>query len=232
MQNTTTTPTCEPSENTDGTKKVTVGPDVTNDASTNMVYSVSHNVTNMGLISYFNVASSTSSQNGSAKMIGGEQVDNTPVNVVPISYAIKLSLTSSTMANLWKFEANMPKDVDYDVWLPLTSVHEFSSSEDVDSVLREGPWVIRGIPIFLNKWSPSVSLLKEELSHVPVGVRFHDVPLVAYTSDGLSLMATKIGNPMMLDSYTNFMCLESWGRETMQYFRLKSMLVMILVIIL
>ncbi|GKC62757.1 zinc knuckle CX2CX4HX4C containing protein [Tanacetum coccineum] len=51
----------------------------------------------------------------------------------------------------------------------------FSSSEGVDSVLRDGPWMIREIPIFLNKWSPTVSLLKEELSRVPVWVKFHDV---------------------------------------------------------
>ncbi|GJR84548.1 ESKIMO 1-like protein [Tanacetum coccineum] len=38
--------------------------------------------------------------------------------------------------------------------------------------------------------------------------------LVAYTSDGLRLIATKIRFPMMLDSYTNSMCLESWGRSS------------------
>ncbi|GKD76674.1 zinc knuckle CX2CX4HX4C containing protein, partial [Tanacetum coccineum] len=73
--------------------------------------------------------------------------------------------------------------------------------------------MIRRVPIFLNKWSPSVSLLKEELSRVPVWVKFHDVPLVAYTSDGLSLIATKNCTPMMLDSYNNSMCLESYGRS-------------------
>ncbi|GKC22238.1 zinc knuckle CX2CX4HX4C containing protein [Tanacetum coccineum] len=91
---------------------------------------------------------------------------------------------------------------------------KFSSTEGVDSVLRDGPWMIRGVPIFLNKWSPSVSLLKEDLSHVPVWVKFHDVSFVAYTSDGLSLIATKIDTPMMLNSYTNSMCLESWGKST------------------
>ncbi|GKE13693.1 chalcone--flavonone isomerase, partial [Tanacetum coccineum] len=59
-----------------------------------------------------------------------------------------------------------------------------------------------------------VYLLKEELSHVPIWVKFHDVLLVVYTSDGLSFIATKIGTPMMLDSYTNSMCLESWGRRS------------------
>nr|GEU59277.1 hypothetical protein [Tanacetum cinerariifolium] len=75
--------------------------------------------------------------------------------------------------------------------------------DDVDSVLRDGSWMIRRVPIFLNKWSPSVSLLKEELSRVSVWLKFHDVPFVAYTSDGLSLDASEIGTPMMLDAFTN-----------------------------
>nr|GEW38314.1 hypothetical protein [Tanacetum cinerariifolium] len=62
-----------------------------------------------------------------------------------------------------------------------------------NNVLRDGPWMIRGVPIFLHKWSPSVSLLEEELSCVPVWVKFHNVSLVAYTLDGLSLIAMKIG---------------------------------------
>ncbi|GKC02715.1 primary amine oxidase-like protein [Tanacetum coccineum] len=118
-------------------------------------------------------------------------------NDTPSSYANKPGPTSVTKANLRKLKANVPNDADYDVWLPLALVHEFSSIEGVDSVLRNGPRMIRGIPIFLNKWSPSASLLKEELSRVTVWVKFHDVPLVAYTSDGLILIATKIGTPMI-----------------------------------
>ncbi|GJY72420.1 chalcone--flavonone isomerase [Tanacetum coccineum] len=73
---------------------------------------------------------------------------------------------------------------------------KFACIEGVESVLRNVPWMIHGIPIFHNKWSPSVSLLKEELSHVPVWVKFHDVPLVASTSDRLRLMANKIVKKM------------------------------------
>ncbi|GJT24220.1 hypothetical protein Tco_0894157 [Tanacetum coccineum] len=36
--------------------------------------------------------------------------------------------------------------------------------------------------------------------------------LYGYFVDGLSVMATKLSNPIMLDSYTGFMCLQSWGR--------------------
>ncbi|GJS54484.1 zinc knuckle CX2CX4HX4C containing protein [Tanacetum coccineum] len=148
-----------------------------------------------------------------------------------ISYANKISSSISTKANLQKTEANVPNDPDYDIWLPLASVNEkygltkvklvkgffflkFSSLEGIDSVIRDGPWMIRGIPVFLIKWSPSMSLLKEVLSRVLVWVKFHDVPLVAYTSDRLSLIATKINTPMILDLYTNSMYLESWERDS------------------
>ncbi|GJS18623.1 hypothetical protein Tco_0413095, partial [Tanacetum coccineum] len=52
--------------------------------------------------------------------------------------ANKLSPTPLTKAKLQKLETNVPNDANYDVWLPLASVHEFSSSEGVDSVLRDG----------------------------------------------------------------------------------------------
>ncbi|GJV29040.1 reverse transcriptase domain-containing protein [Tanacetum coccineum] len=55
-------------------------------------------------------------------------------------------------------------------------------------------------------------LLKEDLNSVPIWVKFHDIPIVLFTTDGLSVMATKLGNPVMLDSYTSSMCLPSWGR--------------------
>ncbi|GJR53953.1 hypothetical protein Tco_1404474 [Tanacetum coccineum] len=98
--------------------------------------------------------------NGSAIKNGSEKVGNTPLNVVPPSYATKLRPTSSIMAYLRKLEANVPNDADYDVWLPLDTVHEvndrmksslymhfvgkkacFSCREMV--LLRDGPWLIR-----------------------------------------------------------------------------------------
>nr|GEW23202.1 zinc knuckle CX2CX4HX4C [Tanacetum cinerariifolium] len=42
-------------------------------------------------------------------------------------------------------------------------IFKFSSIKVFDSVFHDGPWMIREIPVFLNKWSPSMSLLKEEL---------------------------------------------------------------------
>ncbi|GJY42691.1 hypothetical protein Tco_0430904 [Tanacetum coccineum] len=82
----------------------------------------SHHVINRGRILYFNTASPNPSLNGIATMNGSEHVENTHVNVVPPSYATKLTPTSSIMANLRKLKANVPNDADYDVSFPLVSV--------------------------------------------------------------------------------------------------------------
>nr|GEV52449.1 zinc knuckle CX2CX4HX4C [Tanacetum cinerariifolium] len=63
------------------------------------------------------------------------------------------------------------------------------------------------------KWSMSTSLLKEELTHISIWVKLHDVPHQVFKEDGISLIATFIGKPIMLDSYTSSMCKDSWGRS-------------------
>ncbi|GJW93710.1 beta-glucosidase 12 [Tanacetum coccineum] len=81
----------------------------------------------------------------------------------------------------------------------------------MNGVLENGPWFIRSAPIILKKWMPNVNLLKEDLKSFPIWVKFHDIPIVAFTVDGLGVMATKLSNLIMLDSYTSSMCLQSWG---------------------
>nr|GEZ53430.1 hypothetical protein [Tanacetum cinerariifolium] len=97
----------------------------------------------------------------------------------PSSYADKLSPTSLTKKNIRKIDANVPNDVDFDIRESNAGerifLFKFSSNGGVDSVLRDGLWMIREVPIFLNKWSPS-----EQLSCVAVWVKFHDVSLVSY----------------------------------------------------
>nr|GEW18076.1 hypothetical protein [Tanacetum cinerariifolium] len=61
-------------------------------------------------------------------------------------------------------------------------------------------------PLILKKWHPDENLLKEDVSTVPVWVKLHGVPVTAFSEDGLSAIATKLGTPLMLDSYTSDMC--------------------------
>ncbi|GKB47533.1 zinc knuckle CX2CX4HX4C containing protein [Tanacetum coccineum] len=57
-------------------------------------------------------------------------------------------------------------------------------------------------------------LLKEELTRIPIWVKLHDVSIQVFEEDGISLIATFIGKPVMLDSYTSSMCNDSWGRSS------------------
>ncbi|GJS23608.1 zinc knuckle CX2CX4HX4C containing protein [Tanacetum coccineum] len=84
-------------------------------------------------------------------------------------------------------------------------------NKGLEDVLENGPYMISNVPIILKKWSQNVSLAKEDLMKVPVWVKLHNVPIVAFTSDELSMIATKLDNPIMLDSYTSSMCMKSWG---------------------
>ncbi|KAF5781988.1 putative transcription factor interactor and regulator CCHC(Zn) family [Helianthus annuus] len=91
---------------------------------------------------------------------------------------------------------------------------KFEDRKGMDAVLEGGPWMIRNKPMFLNIWSPTNTLKKEESKKVAVWVKLHDVPLVAYSDDGLSMLASKIGSPVRLDLYTIDMCNEAWGRSS------------------
>ncbi|GJZ34143.1 beta-caryophyllene synthase, partial [Tanacetum coccineum] len=91
---------------------------------------------------------------------------------------------------------------------------QFSSIDGLDAMLENGPWFIRNNPLILKKWHPDENLLKEDVSTVLVWVKLHGVPVTAFSKDGLSAIATKLGTPLMLDSYTSNMCMQSWGRSS------------------
>nr|GEV84093.1 hypothetical protein [Tanacetum cinerariifolium] len=64
------------------------------------------------------------------------------------------------------------------------------------------------------KWHPGVNLLKEDVSIVPVCVKLHGVLVTKFSEYGLSAIATKLGTPIMLESYMTDMCMQSWGRSS------------------
>ncbi|GKD58800.1 zinc knuckle CX2CX4HX4C containing protein, partial [Tanacetum coccineum] len=84
----------------------------------------------------------------------------------------------------------------------------------LEAVLEGGPWLIRKSPIILKKWPMDTRLIKEELTRISIWVKLHDVPIQVFEEDGISLIATFIGKPVMLDSYTSSMCNESCGKSS------------------
>nr|GEY07796.1 RNA-directed DNA polymerase, eukaryota [Tanacetum cinerariifolium] len=110
--------------------------------------------------------------------------------------------------NMWgKFEFQKLRTNDEGIFLS-----KFATKTGMEQVLERGPWMIRNTLLILNKWTPTLPLKKDEVTKVYVWVKMHKVPLVAYSEDGLSLIATQIGKMLMLDEFTCSMCVESWGR--------------------
>ncbi|GJS63104.1 hypothetical protein Tco_0677668 [Tanacetum coccineum] len=81
-------------------------------------------------------------------------------------------------------------------------------------MIENGHWFIHNNPLILKKWNPDVNLFKKDAGNVLLWVKLHGVPLTAFSEDGLSVINTKLGTPLMLDSYTSDMCMQSWGRSS------------------
>nr|GEU53929.1 reverse transcriptase domain-containing protein [Tanacetum cinerariifolium] len=88
---------------------------------------------------------------------------------------------------------------------------KFADNTRMEQVLDLGLWLIRNTPLILNKWTPTLLLKKDVVTKVPIWVKLHIVPLVAYSEDGLSIIDTQIGKPMMLDAHTSSMCGDALG---------------------
>ncbi|GJY26532.1 hypothetical protein Tco_0401258 [Tanacetum coccineum] len=63
---------------------------------------------------------------------------------------------------------------------------QFNTREGMESVLENGPWLIRRVPLLLNEWTTNTILKKDEIKQVPVWVKMHHVPIVAYSDVSLS----------------------------------------------
>ncbi|GKB84356.1 hypothetical protein Tco_0956628 [Tanacetum coccineum] len=159
-------------------------------------------------------------------LVNSEQVDNSDC-VLPVEHVIAaqnkfanslvgffvgkkvaFQLVQNYVSNTWsKFGFQKVMRDDDDVYY-----FKFTSMTGLEQVLDKGPWLIRNQPLFLTKWSPKITLSKDKVTKVPVWVKAHKVPVVAYSEDGLSLIATQIGKPIMFDAFTSAMCAEPWGR--------------------
>ena len=66
--------------------------------------------------------------------------------------------------------------------------------------------MIRSIPIILKPMTMYTNLLKEDLTHVLVWVKLHDVPLAAVSEDGFNLILTALGILKMCHFYKHNVC--------------------------
>ncbi|GKB80477.1 putative reverse transcriptase domain-containing protein [Tanacetum coccineum] len=83
--------------------------------------------------------------------------------------------------------------------VPTAENMEFSM-DGLDAMLENGSWFIRNNPLILRKWHFDENLVKEDVSTIPVWVKLYDVPVTAFSEDGLSAIATKLADIELEDN--------------------------------
>ncbi|GJY86090.1 RNA-directed DNA polymerase, eukaryota, partial [Tanacetum coccineum] len=108
-------------------------------------------------------------------------------------------------------------------------------ADGIDATIVDGSWLIQNVTLILKKKTPDANIMKEDVCNILVWVKFHDIPITAFTKDSLSVIATKLSTPLMLYYYTSAMCTDSLGRlsyaramvELRAYVELKDTLVVV-----
>ncbi|GJX34585.1 RNA-directed DNA polymerase, eukaryota, reverse transcriptase zinc-binding domain protein [Tanacetum coccineum] len=93
-----------------------------------------------------------------------------------------------------------------------TCMFKFKNEEGMNKVLELGPWLVNNKPLFVQKWDPTLGLNKVEQTKVPLWVSMIDVPLEAWSTEGISALASSLGKPLIMDNMTAKRCQYGEGR--------------------
>ncbi|XP_030923106.1 uncharacterized protein LOC115949992 [Quercus lobata] len=118
---------------------------------------------------------------------------------------IRLSFLQSKLNLLWKPVGSL---VCVDLGEDFFSVR-FSLKEDMDAVLKNGPWFIGGHFLSIRPWEPFFKPASASVSSIAVWVRLHALPLELYEMEVLKQIGEAIGRVLRIDSHT---AMEARGR--------------------
>ncbi|GKE13970.1 zinc knuckle CX2CX4HX4C containing protein [Tanacetum coccineum] len=89
---------------------------------------------------------------------------------------------------------------------------KFFNEEGLEPVVNSGPWMVNNKPFFVQKWDIHVCLDKREPSHIPIWVRLCNIPLEAWTTSGISALASRLGKPLVMDALIAEICKKGVGK--------------------
>ncbi|GJS02170.1 RNA-directed DNA polymerase, eukaryota, reverse transcriptase zinc-binding domain protein [Tanacetum coccineum] len=78
--------------------------------------------------------------------------------------------------------------------------------EGVQYVVENRPWMINNKPMIVHEWDHEVNIEKREPSVLPVWVKLKNVIMEAWTKKGISVLASNLGKPIIMDVMTTMMC--------------------------
>ncbi|GKC89584.1 RNA-directed DNA polymerase, eukaryota, reverse transcriptase zinc-binding domain protein [Tanacetum coccineum] len=86
------------------------------------------------------------------------------------------------------------------------NIHEIRNEDGLNKVIEKGPWMIKNKPLIVKKWSLELGMKKVETKKVPVWIKLVNVPLEAWSVEGLSSLSSSVGKPILMDTTTAAMC--------------------------
>nr|GEW43884.1 hypothetical protein [Tanacetum cinerariifolium] len=87
-----------------------------------------------------------------------------------------------------------------------------NNAEGLKTVIEKGPWMVSNRPLIVKQWNIEIRMQKAERSKLPVWVRMTDVPLEAWSIEGISALTSSLGMLMIMDTMTASMCHSGIGR--------------------
>ncbi|GJU84599.1 RNA-directed DNA polymerase, eukaryota, reverse transcriptase zinc-binding domain protein [Tanacetum coccineum] len=73
-------------------------------------------------------------------------------------------------------------------------------------VINQSSWIVKGKPIVVQKWDPSVNIEKVNPCKIHIWSRLVNVPLEAWSPIGISTLASMLRKPIMMDFMTTSTC--------------------------
>ncbi|XP_050277774.1 uncharacterized protein LOC126719243 [Quercus robur] len=119
--------------------------------------------------------------------------------------AFSLGVIQSRLNLLWKPAGSLDC---VDLGKEFYSVR-FSLKEDMDAVLKNGPWFIAGHFLSIRPWEPFFKPNCAIVSSITVWVRLHALPMELYEAEVLKQIGEAIGRVLRIDSNT---AMEARGR--------------------
>ena len=83
-----------------------------------------------------------------------------------------------------------------------TFFFKFALGEGKGKVLEGGPWLFAGRHVFLRKWARGINLADQGVSKIPVWIQLYNIPVELWTTEGLSYLASVVGEPLYADLAT------------------------------
>ncbi|GJT97882.1 RNA-directed DNA polymerase, eukaryota, reverse transcriptase zinc-binding domain protein [Tanacetum coccineum] len=89
---------------------------------------------------------------------------------------------------------------------------KFTMEDRLNEVAAKSPWMVHGKPLMVYKWDPGIGLDKVEPKVILVWVKLHNMPIEAWTNNGISAIASCLGKLKIMDSMKTYVCKSGMGR--------------------